>query len=107
MAAGERDKRLRFERSALVDDGFARTEVWSPYRTVWGSREDLSDGERWRANAVGSAVTARFRVRWSADMSAVTRSDRIICDGITFNIVAIKPIGRRRDLEFTVAAEVD
>lgn len=107
MSIGAKNRRLRFQRATLVDDGLSRVEAWTDLFTVWGSKADVSDAERWRADAVGATVTSRFRVRRSRATSAVTRSDRIVCEGVVYGITGIKEIERSWDLELTAAAEVE
>jgi head-tail adaptor len=108
MQAGQMDRRVRFERATLTDDGVAMTEVWAPHGApIWAAKAEISDGERWRAGEVAAHVTTRFRVRWSAFAAGITAKDRLVCEGRTFDITGVKEIGRREGLEFTAAARAD
>lgn len=106
MNAGDLDRRVQFQRALPMDDGLSITEVFSDHGTpVWASRKDISDGERWRAAAVSSLVTARFQVRWTPFAADITVKDRIRCEGVDYNLTGIKEIGRRERIEFSASAE--
>lgn len=109
MIAARLDRRVQFRRSALSDDGFTSgAEAWADHGgTISAQRNDISDGERWRAGEVGASITARFTVRSSGFTRAITPKDRLICDGREYDIVGIKEIGRNRFLEITAAARAD
>lgn len=108
MRAGALDRRLRFERAVRTDDGFASAvSSWAHLATVAGSRADISDGERWRAGEVSAQVTTRFQVRWSPLAATITPADRLICEGVTYDVSGIKQIGRRVGLEITATARAD
>lgn len=108
MVSGKLDRRLQFRRATLADDGFQQAETWADHGApVWGSKADISDGERWRAGEVAAHVTARFQVRSSAFSRAITPKDRLVCDGQTYDISGIKEVGRRYMLEITAAARAD
>lgn len=107
MTAGTLDRRLRIQRATQTHDGLSTVETWANYgAAIWGARTLLTDGERWRAQAVQATATARFTVRWSAFAAGITTKDRIVCEGQTFDITGIKEIGRRAFLEIT-AARID
>ena len=109
MTAGKLDRRISFERFALVDDDFQSVETWAAHgSSVAASKDDVSDGERWRASEVSAMITTRFVVRWSSFTSALTPKDRLICESREYDISGIKEIdGRRRWLEITAAARID
>ncbi len=106
---GRLDRRIQFRRFTLVDDGFSQVETWVDHGTlVWAQKTDVSDGERWRASEVQAQVTTRFLVRWSAFAADITPKDRIVCDGLEYNIAGVKEgDGRRQWLEITAAARTD
>lgn len=109
MRAGDLDRRVQFQRAALVDNGFGEVEVFSDHGTpVWAKKTDVSDGERLRAGEVSATLTARFLVRWSEFTADLTPRDRLIYAGATFAIFGIKEVGGRRvGLEITAGARVD
>ena len=106
---GKMDRRVQFQRAAMVDDGFAAVEVFAAHGApVWAAKRDVSDGERYRAAEVQAHLSARFVIRWSAFAADLTPRDRLVCDGRVFDIVGIKEMeGRRSFLGITAAARVD
>lgn len=109
MGSGKLDRRVQFQRATRTDDGFRDERVFAAHGDpVWAERQDISDGERWRAGEVAATVTTRFRVRHSAFTADLTPADRLVSDGRTYDIVGIKEgPGRRRSLELTCAARLD
>lgn len=109
MSAAGCDRLVQFRRATMVDDGRQRVEKWADHGVpLLASKADISDGERWRAAAVQSQITARFVVRWSSFMAELTPKDAIVCEGTTYNITGIKEKGgRRRWLEIAAAARSD
>jgi len=108
MTAGKLDRRISFERFALVDDDFQSVETWAAHgSSVAASKDDVSDGERMRAGEVSSQLTSRFQIRSSTFSRGLTPKDRIKYRGETFEIFGIKEIGRNNRLEITAGAKVD
>ena len=106
---GRLDRRIQFQRAGLVDDGFSQVEIWADHGfPVWAHKTDVSDGERWRADEVQAQITTRFLVRYSDFTADLTPKDRLISDGVEYNITGIKEgAGRRQWLEITAAARAD
>lgn len=109
MDAFALDRRVQFRRATLTDDGYGMAETWADHGApVWASRRDVSDGERFRAGEVTAMITARFVVRHSAFTAGLTPKDRLICEGVEFDIVGIKQSPeRRQSFEITAAARAD
>ena len=102
------DRRVQFRRKALVSDGLGFAESWANHGApVFASREDISDGERWRAGEVAAHVTTRFVVRYSAFAADINPSDRLNLEGREYDIFGIKQIDRKRWIEITAAARND
>lgn len=109
MRPGKLDRRVQFRRATMVDDGFGQVEKWQDHGSPqWASKKDVSDGERFRASEVAASITTRFVVRYSAFTRDLTPKDRLVCEGLEYNITGIKEAkGRRQWLELTCAARVD
>lgn len=108
MRAGGLDRRIVIERVSVTYDEFnAPVEQWSTLATVWASKVDVKDGERFRADAVSSEITTRFRIRYSTTVADVSPRDRISYDGRLYDIVAVKEVGRREGIEITASARND
>jgi len=106
--AGKLDRRIQFRRYSESDDGFQTVKTWADHGTpVFANKQDISDGERMRADAVSATLTARFEVRSSIFSRALTAKDALNYGGVTYAIYGIKEIGRNNRLEITAGAEVD
>jgi SPP1 family predicted phage head-tail adaptor len=105
MKAGDLDRLIRIERAFTTSDGLGGgTQHWLPLATVWASKDDVSDGERVRAAEVGATIETRFRIRWGI---GVTVQDRIVYDGRTFELNAVKEIGRHEGQELSGEARAE
>jgi len=108
MQAGSLDRRVTLLRRSTVEDDFnADAETWSELATVWASFKPVSDVERVQAQAVGAVATARFQIRWSTQVRDLSPKDRLLFEGRTYGVSAVKPLGRRTGLEITASAAID
>lgn len=107
--AGARDRKIEFlERGTARDALNAPVETWSVIAWTWAERMTVSDGERIRAQAVEADRTDRFRTPWTRTLAAIDPTYRIQdADGRVYDILAIKEIGRRKELEFTAMARAE
>lgn len=104
IGAGELDRRITILRpGAATHNGWELVPgAMTPVATVWARRRDISDGERTRGNIDSALVVARFVIRWRADIDHACAIDH---DGLHFQVVAVKELGRREWLELTASAE--
>lgn len=73
---------------------------------IFARRRDVSDAERLRAAEWDNKLVTRFVIRATAFGRSIARYDRILHEGITFEITGIKEVpGNRGFLEIT--AETD
>lgn len=107
VKAGNLDRRLSLWAAQASDDGFGTVETFAAIGTVWASKRDVSDSERWAAGQVQAHITTRFQVRYSTMTAGMTAQDRVSCEGKTYDIVAVKEIGRREGIEISGAARAD
>jgi head-tail adaptor len=103
------ERRVQFYRSVLSDDGFGRVESFAPSGATQPARKrDVSDGEKYRSDQVQSHLSTRFVLRYSAFTAGVLPQDRLLSEGLFYEIVGIKSLdARRKFLEFTCAARND
>lgn len=102
------DRTIQFLRKTSVSDGLGYAESWADHGApVFASREDISDGERWRAGEVQAHVTTRFVVRYSDFTADLKPADRVAFDGREYDIFGIKQKGRNQWIEVTAAARND
>ena len=108
MNAGNMDRRVQFLRASEINDGYqTRLGPHEPYGSpVWASKKPISDGERFRGDAVMQDQSDRFVVRYSALTASLTLADRMTCEGVTYALSGKKELGRREGFEIT-AGRVD
>jgi SPP1 family predicted phage head-tail adaptor len=100
------DSRISFRSAIGDDDEYSEIHAFGdPGPEVWAGKVDVSDAERLRAGQVASTLTRRFVVASMALTRAITTKDRLIYDGVDYEIYSIKEIGTRWRLEITAGAE--
>lgn len=100
------DSRISFRKAEKFDDGLTEVDGFGdPGPEVWAGKVDVSDAERLRAGQVSSTLTRRFVVASMALTRAITPKDRLVYDGVDYEIYSIKEIGIRWRLEITAGAE--
>lgn len=78
MNAGNLNRRLILRPASFTTDAMnERVPSYPDGVTVWAEKLDVSDGERVTAAQVGATYTARFRLRYSAQVAALTPLDRV------------------------------
>jgi SPP1 family predicted phage head-tail adaptor len=108
LKAGLLDRRITIRRMTLTTNEFNEpVEGFSDLADVWASKNDIPDGERWRSQQVQATVTTRFQVRWNEITETITPRDQLVCDGVRYEIVSIKELGRKQGIEITAAARTD
>lgn len=104
MQAGRLDRRIELRHvSKSLDTASGQTvESWpTAYATVWASKRDVRAREYFSAQQVNAEITTVFQIRYRSDVVA---TDRILCDGLSYNIHSIAEIGRREGLEIMATA---
>ncbi len=108
VTAGKRDRLVTIERkSATLDDYGGEIEGWAPLIKIWSSAAPVRDSERWQAGELAAHITMRFVLPWNALTSTIDPRDRIVFDGVIFDIAGVKEIGRREGVEISAAARAD
>lgn len=108
MEAGKLDRRVTLQRATFAqDDTGQEVATWADLVTVWASKRDVSDGERVAAAEVAASITTRFQIRWGSAWADLNPKDRVVCEGKTYDVSAVKELGRRAGLEITAAARSD
>lgn len=102
MRAGKLDRTIVVQRVATtVDEYGTPAEGWTTVATVRAQRVKLNTEEFLRAFGSTAEAVAVFRIR---HMDGLTVADRVTCDGETFDLKGIEPIGRRAGLELRCTA---
>lgn len=107
MNLGSLDRTVTFERATFTRNG--RNEKiaagWEPILTVRASRTPVSDGERNTGAQVERLVTDRFVTHWSAALAALDLTQQLTCEGVAYDLVGRKELGRRAGLEWSAKAK--
>lgn len=102
---GSRKERIMIQRATITDNEFNEpVETWDDLATVWAKRMDASAGESYRAQEVGAQITMRFTVLRTSTTASLTPKDRIVYEGRTFNITAVREVKRNRWMEIDAVA---
>lgn len=102
MKSSKMDRRVTLLTYAPTRDGTGGvTEAWTEGDEVWAERRDQPGREVLAAGQVNAAASALFFIRYRDDIGA---KDRIRCEGLDYDVVSIKEIGRRDGLEIAGTA---
>ncbi len=108
IEAPKLDRRIILQRFTSTVDAYNEpVKTWATLATRWASYEPLSDGERFRAGETAADASARFVIRWSDAVSDLNPKDRLTFEGVTYQILRVKEVGRREGLEITTSARAD
>jgi SPP1 family predicted phage head-tail adaptor len=111
LAAGSLDRRITLRSSDRPisgrDEFNAPIYGPSPSTTVWAEFKPVSDREKMAASELVADLSARFRIRWSSQVAAISPTWWVEFGGRSFNIVGVKEIGRRVGLEITASARAE
>lgn len=104
MRAGRLDRRVTIQQRTLERNAYGeQVETWSTLATVWGQRQDLRGREFYAARQVVAEVTTVFRLRYRTD---VTVLNRLVCEGVTYDINQVSELGRHDGLEILATARL-
>lgn len=95
MNAGQLDRRIQVQRFTETGTSALNSplEDWADLGApIAAQRRDLSDAERESAGKWDNALVTRFVVRASPFTRAIRRTDRLVHDGLTFEITGIKEV---------------
>ena len=97
MRAGRLDRRLTLQRRTLIENDYGEgVETWNDLATVWAEKIPVRGSERYAAMQTVAEVEERFKIRYR---TGLTPLDRVICDGITYDVQGVLEIGRREGWE--------
>lgn len=103
MQAGRLDRQVELRHVVLTRNSTTGEEVeaYSTYATVWAGKRDIRGREFFAAQQVNSEVSTVWQIRYRDD---VRMTDRLVIDGLDYNVVSIGEIGRREGLEIMATA---
>lgn len=94
--AGDLDRRVTFQRpgSDAEDAMGVPVEGWSDAFTCWADINYGTGRERREAGIEGADQSATVRVRASNSTKALTPANRIVFDGVSWDITSVAPFER-------------
>lgn len=108
MNAGKLNRRIQIQRGVRAghSGGVQRYDWLDHGPSLFAARKDVSDAERLIAARWDNKLVSRFVIRSTAFGRGIRRSDRIVHEGITYEITGIKEVPPGRAfLEITAEAE--
>jgi SPP1 family predicted phage head-tail adaptor len=105
MRSGSLDRRVELQHRNLAarNTQGEQVESFTTFATVWAKKTDLRGREYFAAQEMQAEASAKFEMRWRDDLLA---TDRILFNGVAYNVRNIAELGRREGLEVTVSAAV-
>jgi len=99
---GDRDKLIMFQRAVKTRDSIgAVVPSWTNLAQLWSSFKPLPGKEIFNNNAQREVSTRQAIVN-TLYVGSLTTADRAVVDGQAWDIVSIRELGRRSELEFAV-----
>lgn len=104
MKAGDRDRLVSIERAAVAQDGYGEEiETWAEAFKEWARVFYSRGNERREAAAERSEMPITFSVLANGNSRTITARDRILYDGLIWNIQGVAPV-TRGEIEITAVA---
>lgn len=95
--------RATTERSAVNEP----VPTWALYATVWANLKDVSAAEKMRGREVQAEIDTRFTMRMSTTTRTLSATDRLVCEGQTYSVVASREKQRGRWIEVDAVRRAD
>lgn len=106
--------RVNFQKNTIVSDKYGnRKQTWADYFSCYataGSNNGVSGtgtGSESTGVVIRSEESLAFTCRWCEALAAVTSTEyRILCEGKTYNIVYVNPMGfKHNSIKFSCELE--
>jgi SPP1 family predicted phage head-tail adaptor len=103
MRGEKLDRRIELQHQVLTRNATTGEEEvgYTTYATVWAGKRDVRGREFFAAQQVNSDITTIWQIRYRTDVLA---TDRLVIDGLYYNILPPAEIGRRDGLEIQATA---
>ncbi len=108
LNAGRLNRQIQIQRATETRDEYGNmAKVWDDYGVpLFASRQDVSDGERMSAGKWDNMLVTRFVIRATPFARNIFRYDRLVHEGVTYEIDGIKEVPNTRGfLEITAQAD--
>ena len=102
MKAGNRNRRITFERRMVTTDDYGgEVEAWVDYCKAWANVSFGTGAERREAAQEASTAPATFRILWTSKTKVLSVTDRINYLDSTWDILSIVPLAFNEGVEIT------
>ncbi len=103
MRSGYLDRRATLQHQVLTRSATDGEQVatYTDYATVWAGKRDIRGREFVAGSQMNSDITTLWQIRHRTDVKA---TDRIVVEGLSYDINGIAEIGRRDGLELQATA---
>lgn len=108
LNSGSLNRRIQIQRATITRDDYGGADYdWKDFGpAIFARRRDVSDAERVIAGAWDNKLVTRFIIRATAFGRGIYRYDRIVHEGVTFQIDGIKEVPDSRGfLEITAQTD--
>ncbi|MEM1430146.1 MAG: head-tail adaptor protein [Pseudomonadota bacterium] len=108
LNSGSLNRRIQIQRATTTPDGSGGFQYeWNDFGpAIFARRRDVSDAERLSAGAWDNKLVTRFIIRATAFGRSIARYDRLVHEGVTFEIDGIKEVPDNRGfLEITAQTD--
>ena len=103
IRAGKLDRQITIERQTeTVAASGAVSNTWAPLATVRAELVQRGADEYLAGFGEAETGNAVFRIRY---LAGITTADRVICDGVAYDIDEIAELGGKRALELRTVAK--
>lgn len=106
---GNLDRRIQIQRATVAPSPYNEPiETWLTVSELWAGVKDVSAGEAYKAAEVDAEISTRFTVRFSHFANGINPKDRVVWDGKTYNITAVRRVQNRDSyIEIDAVARAD
>ena len=95
------NRRVTIERYTATDGQWGPDLTWSGLRTIWGAFKFDSADEQFAAGQIYTDRIGTVTIRFTRDLM---ETDRLVIEGVTYEIKGIAEIGNRDGLAVKVLA---
>jgi SPP1 family predicted phage head-tail adaptor len=100
MQGGRLDRTITLQRSTSTRSTSGEmVDSWSTVAIVPAQKIEARGDERFSGEQMVGSVNRSFRIRWSNDVKGITAQWRLVFEGVTHEISAVREIGRRIGIE--------
>jgi SPP1 family predicted phage head-tail adaptor len=103
MRSGALDRLVELKHQVMTKNSTTGEDVesFTTYATVYAGKRDVRGREFFAAQQLNSEVSTVWQIRYRTD---VMMTDRLVIDGLDYNVISIAEIGRREGLEIMATA---